>query len=103
MTRRSQAQKDAATLVGALNRKINGWANYFCLGPVSQAYRAVEHTCRRLRQWLCVKHKERAGGHTRFPQKAMHQKFGLVGLTARTARSPWVTDCIVLRELDAVT
>ena len=83
MTRRSQTQQDAATLVGALNRKINGWANYFCLGPVSQAYRAVEqHTCRRLRQWLCVKHKERAGGNTRFPQKALHQKFGLVRLTA---------------------
>ena len=27
MTRRSQAEQDAATLVGALNRKINGWAN----------------------------------------------------------------------------
>ena len=62
----------------ALNRKINGWANYFCLGPVSQAYRAVEqHTCRRLRQWLCVRHKEPGGGNTRFPQKALHQKFGL--------------------------
>ncbi len=92
MTRRSQTQQDAATLVGALNRKINGWANYFCLGPVSQAYRAVEqHTCRRLRQWLCVKHKERAGGNTRFPQKALHQKFGLVRLTARTASFPWAT------------
>ena len=62
----------------------------YCLGPVSQAYRAVEqHTCRRLRQWLCVKHKERAGGNTRFPQKALHQKFGLVRLTARTASFPW--------------
>jgi group II intron reverse transcriptase/maturase len=92
MTRRSQTQQDAATLVAALNRKINGWANYFCLGPVSQAYRAVEqHTCRRLRQWLCVKHKERAGGNTRFPQKALHQRFGLVRLTARTASLPWAT------------
>ncbi len=92
MTRRSQTQQDATTLVEALNRKINGWANYFCLGPVSQAYRAVEqHTCRRLRQWLCVKHKERAGGNTRFPQKALHQKFGLVRLTARTASFPWAT------------
>jgi RNA-directed DNA polymerase len=55
-------------LVAALNRKINGWANYFCLGPVSQAYRAVEqHTRRRLRQWLCVKHKEWAGGLCVFP------------------------------------
>src|SRR2546429_4496115 len=42
MTRRSQTQQDATTLVEALNRKVNGWANYFCLGPVSQAYRAVE-------------------------------------------------------------
>jgi RNA-directed DNA polymerase len=44
MTRRSQTQQDAGTLVAALNRKINGWANYFCLGPVSSAYRAVEGT-----------------------------------------------------------
>jgi len=37
---------------------MNGWANYFCLGPVSKAYRAVDrHTCKRLRQWLCAKHK----------------------------------------------
>jgi RNA-directed DNA polymerase len=43
MTRRSQTQQDAATLVAALNRRINGWANYFCLGPVSPAYRAVEN------------------------------------------------------------
>ena len=92
MTRRSQTQQDATTLVEALNRKVNGWANYFCLGPVSQAYRAVEqHTCRRLRQWLCVKHKERAGGNTRFPQKALHQKFGLVRLTMRTSSFPWAT------------
>ena len=92
MTRRSQTQQDVGTLVEALNRKINGWANYFCWGPVSPAYRAVEqHTCRRLRQWLCVKHKERAGGNTRFPQHALHQRFGLVRLTARTASFPWAT------------
>src|SRR6202162_570598 len=92
MTRRSQTQQDAATLVAALNRKINGWANYFCLGPVSKAYRAVEeHTRRRLRQWLCVKHKEQAGGTTRFPLLALHQKFGLVRLTARTSSFPWPT------------
>jgi RNA-directed DNA polymerase len=92
MTRRSQTQQDVGKLVEALNRKINGWANYFCLGPVSSAYRAVEqHTCRRLRQWLCVKHKERSGGSTRFPQQALHQKFGLVRLTTRTASLPWAT------------
>jgi len=92
MTRRSQTQQNVGKLVEALNRKINGWANYFCLGPVSPAYRAVEqHTCRRLRQWLCVKHKERAGGNTRFPKQALHHKFGLVRLTTRTASLPWAT------------
>ena len=25
-----------------LNRSMIGWANYFCLGPVSKAYRAME-------------------------------------------------------------
>ena len=36
-----------------------GSANYFRLGPVSKAYRAVErHARKRLRQWLCAKHKE---------------------------------------------
>ena len=90
MTRRSQTQQDAETLVAALNRKINGWANYFCLGPVSKAYRAVEqHTRRRLRQWLCVKHKERASGNHAFSPAALHQMFGLVRLTARTPSFPW--------------
>jgi len=90
MTRPSHTQQDAETLVEALNRKLTGWANYFCLGPVSNAYRAVErHTCRRLRQWLCAKHKEQAGGNTRFSQPILHQQFGLVRLTARTASFPW--------------
>ncbi|QFY45163.1 hypothetical protein F6R98_16640 [Candidatus Methylospira mobilis] len=31
---------DAEYVVGRLNRKLTGWANYFCLGPVSPAYRA---------------------------------------------------------------
>jgi group II intron reverse transcriptase/maturase len=92
MTRRSETQQEVGMLVDALNRKIKGWANYFCLGTVSPAYRAVEqHTCRRLRQWLCVKHKERAGGNTRFPQRALHQTFGLVRLTRRTGSFPWAT------------
>jgi hypothetical protein len=39
------------------------------LGRVSQAYRAVaQHTCRRFRQRLCVKHKERGRGIRNFPR-----------------------------------
>ena len=60
-----------ATVVAKLNRMMIGWANYFCLGPVSKAYRAVEqHTRRRLRQWLCAKHKVSGPGTKRFPEPA---------------------------------
>ena len=55
--RRSITQQAFEQLVAQLNRQLIGWANYFCLGPVSKAYRTVErHTCRRLRQWLRAKH-----------------------------------------------
>ena len=48
---------DVEELVGRLNSKLDGWANYFWLGQVSKAYRAVDsHARRRLRHWLCRKH-----------------------------------------------
>ena len=51
---------------GRLNRLITGWANYFCLGQVSPAYATVDrHTTRRLRRWLCRKHKVRFGKYVR--------------------------------------
>jgi len=91
-TRRSQTQQAAETLVEMLNRQIIGWANYFCLGPVSKAYRAVErHTGRRLRQWLCAKHKRQGSGTKRYPDEFLHEECGLVRLTKRTASLPWAT------------
>ena len=48
----------ADTVVSQINRLIAGWANYFSLGPVSDAYRAIDqYTWYRLRRWLCAKHK----------------------------------------------
>jgi len=91
-TRRSQTQQSVEALVAALNRQIIGWANYFCLGPVSKAYRAVEqHTRRRLRQWLCTKHKRQNSGTKQYPDEVLHDEFGLVRLTARTTSFPWAT------------
>jgi RNA-directed DNA polymerase len=90
LTRRNTILLDAETIVARLNRLIIGWANYFCLGPVSKAYQAVEqHTRWRLRRWLCAKHKVRDTGTKQYPNDALHKEFGLVRLTARTASFPW--------------
>ena len=58
LTSREWTWLDEDEQVGRLNRMMVGWANYVCLGPVTKAYRNVNHHARhRLRQWLCCKHK----------------------------------------------
>jgi group II intron reverse transcriptase/maturase len=81
---------EAETMVAGLNRRLVGWANYFCLGPVSKSYRAVNaHAIRRLRQWLCHKHKISGNGKARFPEQYLHDTLGLVYLPALTHNLPW--------------
>jgi RNA-directed DNA polymerase len=89
-TGRNKTLQDPETVVGKLNRMMVGWANYFCLGPVSKAYRAVEeHARKRLRQWLCAKHKVPGPATRRFPDAVLHDELGLVRLTTRTRSFPW--------------
>ena len=89
-TRRRWTLLDAEEIVGRLNRKLTGWSNYFCLGPVSQAYAGVDrHTCRRLGQWLCAKHKVQGQGTSRFPDDYLYEKLGLARLSVRTRTFPW--------------
>jgi RNA-directed DNA polymerase len=89
-TGRNKTRLDAQEVVKTLNRMTTGWANYFCLGPVGRAYRAVDqHTRKRLRQWLCIKHKVRWPGKKRFPTASFYEVLGLVSLTERTASFPW--------------
>jgi len=77
-------------LIAQLNRMMVGWASYFYLGPVSRAYRAIDqHVCRRLRRWLCVKHKVFGTGLTRFSDRHLHQVLRLTWLGPRTATFPW--------------
>lgn len=91
-TGRNKTGLDQETVVGNLNRKMIGWANYFCLGPVSKAYRAVErHARKRLRQWLCAKHQVDWPATGRFPEADLHEELGLVRLTTRTRSFPWAT------------
>ena len=78
---RSVSRQQPGELVGRLNRKIRGWANYFCLGPVSKAYDIVNrHVCQRLRRWLCRKHKVGGSGHRKFSDAILREGFGLIDL-----------------------
>jgi RNA-directed DNA polymerase len=85
LTGRNQTLLDQEMVVTKLNRTMIGWANYFCLGPVSKAYRAVDqHARKRLRQWLWAKHKVKGQVTKRFSEASLHQVMGLVCLTKRT-------------------
>ncbi len=81
---------EAEDRVSRLNRMTVGWANYFCLGPVSPAYRAVDaHARQRLRRWLRKKHKVRGLGISRYPDAYLCQELGLIRLELRTRNLPW--------------
>jgi RNA-directed DNA polymerase len=89
-TERKTLCLDADIVVERLNRKLQGWANYFRFGPVSKSYRAVNsHATLRLRRWLCNKHKISGNGKTRFPEQYLHETLGLVYLPALTRNLPW--------------
>ncbi len=89
-TGHDRTQLDPEIVVKKLNQRMNGWANYFCLGPVSKAYRAIEqHAEKRLRQWLCAKHEVAWPATKKFPQGSLNTKFGLIRLTERTRNFSW--------------
>lgn len=89
-TDRRRTLLDAEYVVGQLNRKLTGWANYFCLGPVSSAYRAINsHVTQRLCRWLCKKHKVQGSGRTRYPDRYLYEVLGLINLPRRTHDLPW--------------
>jgi RNA-directed DNA polymerase len=90
LTGRSTTSLDPATIVVKLNRMMNGWANYFCLGPVSSAYRAVDSYAKmRLRLWLRTKHKLLGRANGMFPDTCLYGALGLVRLDRRTRNFPW--------------
>jgi RNA-directed DNA polymerase len=89
-TSRKWLWTDAEDRVARLNRILRGWSNYFCLGPVSATYRAVDrHARQRLRHWLRRKHKLQSRGTTRFPDQYLHDVLGLVRLSDLPKTFPW--------------
>lgn len=78
-TARNRTWLTADEVVLGLNRSLVGWAGYFKLGPVTQAYQLIDrYTTTRLRRWLRMKHP----GARRWTNSSLERELGLVRLPA---------------------
>ena len=76
--------------VARLNRLLTGWSNYFCIGPVTPAYR--DRGLPRAGAAASValpEARRREPGAYRFPDRYLYEKLGLVRLWRRTKGFPW--------------
>jgi len=89
LTGRERGYLSEVEMAGELNLVLSGWANYFCMGPVSGAYRKINsHVRWRFRQWWEAKHK------VHIPDPRFHwslwleQTYGLLELKWDSSRLP---------------
>lgn len=84
---RNRTLLDEVDVVKRLNRGLQGWANFFCRGPVSTAYRSIDLHARQLfRKWLVAKHKKTGRGVNRYSDAFLFEELGLLRLTSLRTR-----------------
>ena len=82
--------RETEEVVWRLNCLLRGWSNYFSVGTVSGAYRAVDsYTASRLSRWLRKKHRERRRGWGSYPPSHLYQALGLIRLTGLKHGVSW--------------
>ena len=90
LTAEAMVWQESTLLVGKLNRTLRGWANYFQVGTVNKAYRAIDsYTMTRLSRWLRNKHKVRRRGYGDYPPSYLYGTMGLVRLSRLGHDEPW--------------
>jgi len=82
LTAEAMVWQETTALVGKLNRMLRGWGNYFQVGTVSRAYRAIDrYTTMRLRRWLSNKYKIRRTAYRYYPDPYLYETLRLVRLS----------------------
>jgi hypothetical protein len=85
-----KANGGAAGVDGVTFAEIETYGRERWLDELAKAYRSVdEHARKRLRQWLCNKHKVPGKGISRFPDEVLYETLGLARLSERTHNFPW--------------
>ncbi len=91
LTAEAMVWQETTALVDELNRTLRGWSNYFQVGTVNRAYRALDqYTTMRLRRWLRNKHKVRRSGYNDYPNSYLYETLHLVRITRLGCDVSWV-------------